>query len=337
MPYSQKQIQRLLDPDLIPADRVQHRSMRVAETVLKRSLFALEERAVRQQWQLYKAAHNDIKQHAEMLGRRGFADREFRIQLRQYVSERVEQLKKQVAAVALRASLAAANGGYYGRAWLLDVSTREDVTIAVPAFDPMQFIMRESFEGDAYEQVVISLLSRAWGEQFEAIIDQLTPAIVTSIITGMEAGEDIPTLMDRVARTMGVNINPRDGYRSNFNNVQVVTRTVVNQISNDAGVVIYRNNADILTGKEWITARDERVCPVCQAKDGTVTLLSSNDRPPAHPQCRCTEVPVIDPRWLEDGTVNPRNTLLEWAVGFGVGFVMQDYLSPSTLESARYG
>lgn len=337
MPYSNKQIQRLLDPDLIPADRVPHKAMRVAETVLKRSLFALEERAVRQQWQLYKAAHNDIKQHAEMLGRRGFIAREFRIELRQYINQRIERLRVQVAAVALRASVAAANGGYYGRAWLLDVATRDDVIINVPAFDPTRFVMRESFEGDAYEQIVISLLGRSWAEQFDEVFAGLTPQIATAIITGMEAGEDIPTLMDRVARVMGVNIDPTQGYRANFNQVSTITRTLANQLSNDAGVVIYRNNADILTGKEWITARDERVCPVCRPLDGTVTFLDSNDRPPAHPNCRCTEVPVIDPQWLEDGTADPRNTLLEWAVAFGVGFALQDYISSSRLERERYG
>lgn len=337
MPYSQKQLQRLLDPDLIPAGRVTHKPMRVAETVLKRKMFALEERAVRQQFALYKQAHSDIKAYAEMLARRDFVGRQFRVEMRGYLNERIERLKVQVAAVALRASVATANGGYYGRAWLLDVATRDDVTINVPTFDPARFVMRESLEGDDYEQIVISLLGRSWAEQFDEVFAGLTPQIATAIITGMEAGEDILTLMERVARVMGVNIDPRQGYRANFNQVGTITRTVVNQISNDAGVVIYRNNADILTAKEWITARDERVCPICRPMDGKVTLLDTNDRPPAHPNCRCTEVPVIAEQWLTDGNSSPRSTLTEWATAFGVGFAMADFIQSSRLESARYG
>lgn len=34
----------------------------------------------------------------------------------------------------------------------------------------------------------------------------------------------------------------------------------------------------------WLTVRDDRVCPICEALDGKVT----DKLPPAHPNCRCT-------------------------------------------------
>lgn len=49
--------------------------------------------------------------------------------------------------------------------------------------------------------------------------------------------------------------------------------------------------------REWLTAEDERVCPICGPLDGQTAPLGRSypggyDRPPAHPNCRCTEVLV---------------------------------------------
>ena len=70
----------------------------------------------------------------------------------------------------------------------------------------------------------------------------------------------------------------------------------------------------VVTGKEWFTSEDDRVCPFCMALDGKVTGLSENffdkgdsqtidgktqhynydDVPanPLHVKCRCTLLPV---------------------------------------------
>lgn len=55
----------------------------------------------------------------------------------------------------------------------------------------------------------------------------------------------------------------------------------------------------LLTGDEkqvWITAPDERLCPICDEMDGQEIALGESfdvdgeelDGPPAHPNCRCT-------------------------------------------------
>lgn len=58
----------------------------------------------------------------------------------------------------------------------------------------------------------------------------------------------------------------------------------------------------VVEAREWRTAMDERVCPICGALDGAQAVLGQPfilagvgeyDDPPAHPRCRCWTVPVI--------------------------------------------
>jgi SPP1 gp7 family putative phage head morphogenesis protein len=51
--------------------------------------------------------------------------------------------------------------------------------------------------------------------------------------------------------------------------------------------------------REWLTAEDERVCPICGPLDGERVGLREAfsggfSHPPAHPQCRCSTVLVFD-------------------------------------------
>ncbi|MDP2364845.1 MAG: minor capsid protein, partial [Ignavibacteria bacterium] len=46
---------------------------------------------------------------------------------------------------------------------------------------------------------------------------------------------------------------------------------------------------------EWYTAIDERVCDICEPLHGKVSAISEGEVPPAHPNCRCTILPVIPP------------------------------------------
>ncbi len=42
---------------------------------------------------------------------------------------------------------------------------------------------------------------------------------------------------------------------------------------------------------QWLTAADERVCPICGPRDGNVYPASA-EKPPLHPNCRCTLIPA---------------------------------------------
>jgi SPP1 gp7 family putative phage head morphogenesis protein len=49
---------------------------------------------------------------------------------------------------------------------------------------------------------------------------------------------------------------------------------------------------------EWMTAADERTCPICAPLNGTTAAMGNTFEggigfPPAHPNCRCAIAPVI--------------------------------------------
>ncbi len=53
-------------------------------------------------------------------------------------------------------------------------------------------------------------------------------------------------------------------------------------------------STDIVEEWQWMTARDDLVCPVCGGLDGeTFGLADVDARPPAHVNCRCWEQPIV--------------------------------------------
>ena len=54
-----------------------------------------------------------------------------------------------------------------------------------------------------------------------------------------------------------------------------------------------------VTKSIWLTAHDQRVCPICKDNDGLSRSIgqdfpSGDSQPPAHPRCRCALGPDLD-------------------------------------------
>lgn len=65
------------------------------------------------------------------------------------------------------------------------------------------------------------------------------------------------------------------------------------------GLLIGWDETGLVEGKEWLTAEDDKVSEICQ-ENGHAGVIGLHDRfpsgdlmPPAHPNCRCTVLPVI--------------------------------------------
>lgn len=74
----------------------------------------------------------------------------------------------------------------------------------------------------------------------------------------------------------------------------IVVRTAVQHAANVAREELYDNNDDIITGVEWVSALDVRTTAQCRSLDGRRFPLREGPRPPLHPGCRSTTIPLID-------------------------------------------
>lgn len=330
-------------PELITLERLPHTSLRKGETYLKRQMFKVENAAVLREQALYQTAFQDIRSialnTADSFGLQKLSPSRtataWRDQVMALISARVNRLKDDLLHIAIDATSTALKGAYYGRLWLLDMATKEDVVIKMPVLRSGDLL--RAMTEDVYADLIQSLMGGQWRTQFETELDSLTIEIRRAIGQGVINGEGIDEVMRRVSQSMGVSTDRRRGkvgsaerqsYRANFNRVQAITRTIINQISNAGAISAYKANSDILSGYEWLTAEDERVCPICADLDHTVYSFHNKKQPPAHPNCRCTVIPVIKPDALEHPHAAPRRTLEKWAQGYGMDKELVNFLMP---------
>jgi len=100
----------------------------------------------------------------------------------------------------------------------------------------------------------------------------------------------------------------------------MIARTEMSRAANYGAIVAYQQSG-VVEAKEWLTAKDEKVCPFCNKMDGKVISLEESflpvgqalesvdqstfatsimmnnyanvDAPPLHVNCRCTILPVV--------------------------------------------
>lgn len=147
-----------------------------------------------------------------------------------------------------------------------------------------------------------------------------------AIQQGFVEGEGIDQMVRRIRGTRALNY--RDGILDiNRRSAQMVVRTAVNHTSNVARSELYKANSGLIKGVRWVSTLDGRTSKVCISRDGNVYEVDKGPRPPAHPNCRSSTMPVLK-SWKElgirlneapagtrasmDGQVPDRLTYGEW-------------------------
>jgi hypothetical protein len=143
--------------------------------------------------------------------------------------------------------------------------------------------------------------------------DETEKQLRASLTAGINAGESTYQIRARVEQILGVASTMR---------ADLITVTEVARAQSYADISAWDQSGNV-TGKEWFTARDERVCNFCGPMDGRTIGLEENfyDKgdiqtesgknrkgvetnfvyhhdydnvpgAPLHPRCRCTLLPV---------------------------------------------
>jgi SPP1 gp7 family putative phage head morphogenesis protein len=122
------------------------------------------------------------------------------------------------------------------------------------------------------------------------VTTELASGIHKTITAGVLSGKSIP----EVAREIGRVLEDKEAFRKAgktvFKTAQqratLIARTETLRVHNEGRKVFYRQVG--VTKVQWLTAHDERTCPVCRPLDGKVFGIDEVEGPPRHVRCRCT-------------------------------------------------
>jgi SPP1 gp7 family putative phage head morphogenesis protein len=138
-------------------------------------------------------------------------------------------------------------------------------------------------EGPADWRVIDSLKVRNL-TALRGVSDEMNKQIIRELSDGIQKGESMPKLAKRISGRVD-----SIGKTRATTMARTETLTAFNQ-----GAELRYSQAGVET-LQWLSAHDPpRVCEECLALDGTTFRVKSNHpRPPIHPNCRCTVIPVL--------------------------------------------
>jgi SPP1 gp7 family putative phage head morphogenesis protein len=123
-----------------------------------------------------------------------------------------------------------------------------------------------------------AMLANNLGDLTKATED-MKNLIKREMLTGIEKSETTLQIMRRI----------RDAADLGTQRATVIARTEVMKAVNQGSKARYEE-AGIKS--EWLTTHDERLCDECAGYDGKLSPEETDGLPPAHPNCRCTVIPV---------------------------------------------
>jgi len=205
----------------------------------------------------------------------------------QQLIQRIDTLTSQIALDLRDAFQQNYRDSYYLRGWQLSQSLPIQVAFTLPLLP---------------EQAVIAAMVFPYeGAHFfdrlgDARIDFIRK-LRNSMTASQVLGEGIYQAQKRLANELGWPIGRRTkaaaiANKGNFARTEMIARTELLRSSNLGAAAVDAARADILQGWEWVTARDDRVCPICGPLDGRVWPIGQGERPPRHVRCRCATIPV---------------------------------------------
>lgn len=140
------------------------------------------------------------------------------------------------------------------------------------------------------------------GKWWASQVKDMTLATRQQIQLGMLAGEGADKIIGRI---IPVGASPAV-YRQARNRASMLVQTSITTVQNAAAFQSYKGvPPEASDSYMYVSARDERVTPICRALDGRIFKYKDPmaKKPPQHIRCRSTIVPVIN--WQKLGLEKP--------------------------------
>lgn len=130
------------------------------------------------------------------------------------------------------------------------------------------------------------------GDVQRELADGIKRTILSGIITGKGT--------DDIVRDLGRVIEDKESFKNAGSKVftkaqyrmEMIARTEVLRAHNQGRIKFHKQVG--VRKLEWMTMEDERTCPVCGALDGKQFDIDRFPSQPAHPNCRCGNLAVLD-------------------------------------------
>lgn len=293
--------------------RTDSEALRYAEWWTRRKIYGLEDQELRALRDAYVAAYKElISTLPSAYDDKGRPELARRAVLLAQIERELNSLMGLVEPELAQAVEDAFRQGYYGRAWLLDSVTVQDwnsqKNVLLPSEAIRALLVQDYIGTDSW-----IAMERA----------QLVDGIKRALTQSMIQGEGMMQARARLVKELGITPGQTKNFKGSMYRTLLITRTEIMRASNIGALSIYKANADVVQGVEFVATRDERTCPVCGGLDGKTWKLGSSQMvtPPSqtHPGCRCTLVAWLFDEALMDKILNkPRVTYQQWAAENGI-------------------
>jgi SPP1 gp7 family putative phage head morphogenesis protein len=183
------------------------------------------------------------------------------------------------------------------------------------ALDNERDIRRKSLRSELSESAIRNMLDYkpfVDGKTIQQWFGNLEYTISSRIFQNVQKGLIEGMTLHSIMQT----IRGIDGFkpgilRANRQSAEILARTAINAVANQSRLEMFRTNADVIDGVQWLATLDHRTCPVCGVYDGKIWTQEHSYEvkvPPAHPNCRCVLIPYID---TGDGNAGERPAEVE--------------------------
>lgn len=136
-----------------------------------------------------------------------------------------------------------------------------------------------------------------WFRDYSAI--QRT-RITGAVRMGVIEGETVDQVIRRIRGTQAGRY--QDGLILGLQrrSAEALARTAIAHVVQTAREAVYEDNTDVIKALKWHATLDMRTSLICISRDGKLYQIGAGPRPPAHPNCRSTMIPVVK-SWQELG------------------------------------
>ena len=131
------------------------------------------------------------------------------------------------------------------------------------------------------EQAMVEMYQNQVATEIKGLLDYQNLQVQRAITDGFRNRETIQQITRRIQE-----VTPMAQSKA-----VTIARTETLKAGNDAAKARYEKAG--IQQVQWIAAYDDRVCPICEGLHDEIFDLGEEPEIPAHPNCRCTLIPVI--------------------------------------------